>query len=312
MSASTPHPVPATSPSASTQPVEDAPRYLGSAQGNWFARIGWRHLVAWVAIAFSLFPIMFVVSAALNPLGQLSSTTLVPNAFSLDNFQKLLSTTPFTRWFVNSIVIAAVAGFLSMFLSALAAFAFSRYRFKGRRPGLMFLLLVQMFPQFLAMVAIYIMFTRITQLYPQIGFNTWWGLIILYMGGALGVNTWLMKGFFDTIPKDLDESAKVDGATHTQIFFGIIMPLVAPILAVTGLLSFIGTINEIIMANVFLTESDSKTLAIGLYGLIAGERNNNFGIFAAGTLLTAIPTVALFYALQKYIVGGLTAGAVKG
>ncbi len=176
----------------------------------------------------------------------------------------------------------------------------------------MFLLLVQMFPQFLAMVAIYIMFTRITQLYPQIGFNTWWGLIILYMGGALGVNTWLMKGFFDTIPKDLDESAKVDGATHTQVFFGIILPLVAPILAVTGLLSFIGTINEIIMANVFLTTADSKTLAIGLYGLIAGERNNNFGIFAAGTLLTAIPTVALFFALQKYIVGGLTAGAVKG
>ena len=121
-----------------------------------------------------------------------------------------------------------------------------------------------------------------------------------------------MKGFFDTIPKDLDESAKVDGATHAQIFFGIILPLVAPILAVTGLLGFIGTINEFMIANVFLTDPDSKTLAVGLYGLVSGERNNNFGMFAAGSLLAAIPTVALFQFLQRYIVGGLTAGAVKG
>jgi len=146
----------------------------------------------------------------------------------------------------------------------------------------------------------------------SIGFNTPWALIILYLGGALGVNTWLMKGFFDTIPKDLDESAKVDGATHAQIFFGIILPLVAPILAVTGLLGFIGTINEFMIANVFLTDPDSKTLAVGLYGLVSGERNNNFGMFAAGSLLAAIPTVALFQFLQRYIVGGLTAGAVKG
>lgn len=291
-------------------PVE--PTYLGSARGNWFAQVGWRHVVAWVAIVFSIFPILFVLSAAFNPLGTLSSTQLIPTSFSTGNFEKLLGTTAFSHWFVNSIIIALVAGFLSMFLSALAAYAFSRYRFKGRRPGLMFLLLVQMFPQFLAIVALYTMFTNITHLYPQIGFNTWWGLILLYMGGALGVNTWLMKGFFDTIPKDLDESAKVDGATHTQVFFGIILPLVTPILAVVGLLSFIGTMNEFLIANIFLTQADSKTLAVGLYGLVYGERNNNFGMFSAGTVLTAIPTVALFFALQKYIVGGLTAGAVKG
>lgn len=292
----------------------DIPRVVqhGSAKGGWLRQVGWRHLVALAAVVFSLFPIVFVVSAALNPLGTLDSTTLIPNNASLGNFSDLFARTKFANWFINSTVIALVSGAAAMFVSALAAFAFSRYRFKGRRPGLMFLLLVQMFPQFLAMVTIYIMFTTITDLYPAIGFNTWWGLIILYMGGALGVNTWLMKGFFDTIPKDLDESAKVDGATHTQVFFGIILPLVTPVLAVVGLLSFIGTINEFLIANIFLTDANSKTLAVGLFGLIAGERNNNFGMFAAGTLLTAIPTVALFYSLQKYIVGGLTAGAVKG
>lgn len=288
------------------------PKSLGSAQGSWFAQVGWRHLVALIAVAFSLFPILFVVSAALNPLGTLSSTSIIPTNFSFANFANLFNNTRFLNWFVNSIIIALVSAAAAMFTSALAAYAFSRYRFKGRRGGLMFLLLVQMFPQFLAMVTIYIMFTRISDLWPQIGFNTWWGLTLLYMGGALGVNTWLMKGFFDTIPKDLDESAKVDGATHTQIFFGIILPLVTPILAVVGLLSFIGTINEFLMANIFLTQAETKTLAVGLYGLIYGERNNNFGMFAAGTLITAIPTVALFFALQRYIVGGLTAGAVKG
>ncbi|MGW4295082.1 ABC transporter permease subunit, partial [Micromonospora chersina] len=139
-----------------------------------------------------------------------------------------------------------------------------------------------------------------------------WGLFLLYMGGALGVNTWLMKGFFDTLPRELDESATMDGATHAQVFFRIMLPLVAPILAVTALLSFIGTINEFMIANVFLTNTESKTLAVGMFGLVAGERNNNFGMFAAGTLLTAIPTVLVFQLLQRYIVSGLTAGAVKG
>jgi arabinogalactan oligomer/maltooligosaccharide transport system permease protein len=286
--------------------------YLGSAKGGWFKQVGWRHVVGVIALFFALFPIVFVVSAAINPLGTLSSTELIPTGAGLDNFSRLLRGTDFGSWFLNTLLVGIVAAVGSMFISACAAYAFSRYRFRGRKVGLLALLLVQMFPQFLAVVALYLMFTTITDYYPAIGFNTPWALILLYLGGALGVNTWLMKGFLDTVPKELDESAKVDGATHAQIFFGIILPLVAPILAVTGLLGFITAVNEFILANVFLTEPSSKTLAVGLYGLVAGERNNNFGVFCAGSLLTAIPTVALFQFLQRYIVGGLTAGAVKG
>jgi len=262
---------------------------------------------------FSLGPILFVVSSALNPLGTLSSSELVPSGVSLDNFTKLLRDTDFGRWFLNSVIIAGTASGVAVFVSALAAYVFSRRRFRGRRTGLLSLLLIQMFPQFLAVVAIFLMFATITDYWPAIGFNTWWGLVLLYLGGALGVGTWLMKGFFDTVPRELDESATVDGAGHAQVFFRILLPLVAPVLAVTGLLAFISTINEFIFANIFLTDSGAKTLSVGLWGLVAAEqRNTNFGMFCAGTLLTAIPTVLVFQLLQRYIVEGLTAGAVKG
>lgn len=296
-------------------------RYLGSAKGSWFRQVGWRHIVGVIALFFALFPILFVVSAAFNPLGTLSSTELIPTGASLENFRNLLEgrmpgtsvqRIRFGSWFANTLLIGVTAAVVSMFLSACAAYAFSRYRFVGRKVGLLSLLLVQMFPQFLAVVALYLMFTTISDLWPRVGFNTPWSLILLYLGGALSVNTWLMKGFLDTIPREIDESAKVDGATHGQIFFGIILPLIAPILAVTGLIGFITAVNEFLLASIFLTDLDSQTLAVGLYGLVAGERNNNFGVYCAGSLLTAIPIVALFQFLQRYIVSGLTAGAVKG
>ena len=197
-------------------------------KSRWFARVGWRHVVGVLAVAFSLFPILFVLSAALNPLGTLSSTELVPTGASLENFTNLFDRTAFGHWFLNSLIIAGGASFVSIFLSSLAAYAFSRMRFAGRRFGLLTLLLIQMFPQFLAIVAIFLIFTTVTDLWPVIGFNTPWGLFLLYMGGALGVNTWLMKGFFDTLPRELDESATMDGATHAQVFFRIMLPLVAP------------------------------------------------------------------------------------
>jgi arabinogalactan oligomer/maltooligosaccharide transport system permease protein len=279
---------------------------------KWFTSVGWRHLVGVLAVMFSLFPIVFVLSAALNPLGTLSSTEALPTGFTVDNFTNLFNRTAFGHWYLNSILIAGVASATAVFLSMLAAYAFSRMRFAGRRVGLLSLLLIQMFPQFLAVVAIYLLFTRIGEFWPGIGLNTPWGLILLYLGGALGVNTYLMKGFLDTVPKELDESATVDGASHAQVFFQITLPLVAPILAVTALLVFIGTINEFLLANVFLYQPNSKTLAVGLFGLISGERNNNFGMFCAGSILTAVPTVVVFQFLQRYIVSGLTAGAVKG
>ncbi|GAB3204931.1 sugar ABC transporter permease [Marinactinospora thermotolerans] len=285
---------------------------MGARVTRWARLTGWRHLLLVVALVFALFPVLFVVSAALNPLGTLSSSSLVPQGVSTANLERLFSDTPFGSWYLNSILISLANAAGTVFLCALAAYAFSRFRFIGRRTGLFGLLLVQMFPQFLAIVAIYLMFTDITEYWPEVGFDTPWGLMLVYLGGALSVNTWLMKGFFDTVPRELDESARVDGATHAQVFFRIMLPLVAPVLAIVGLLVFISTINEFLIASVFLRDPESKTVALGLYGLISGERNANFGIFAAGTLLISLPTMAVFWFLQRFIVEGLTSGAVKG
>ncbi|MGH8791741.1 MAG: sugar ABC transporter permease [Stackebrandtia sp.] len=281
--------------------------------GQWIREFGWRHLVAIGTVAFALIPIVFVLSAAFNPLGTLNSTSLVPtHGFSLNNLVDLFTKHPFGRWYANTVLIAVTAAFTSIFISSLAAYAFSRYRFRGRRVSLLALLLIQMFPQFLAIVAIFLIFGTVTEHWPVVGFNTPGGLMLLYMGGALGVSTWLMKGFFDTVPIALDESATMDGASHAQIYFRIILPLAAPIIAITGLLAFVGTMNDFIIASIFLTDNESKTLAVGLHSMVAGQnRDSQFGMFCVGTILTAIPTVAVFQMSQRYIVSGLTGGAVK-
>jgi arabinogalactan oligomer/maltooligosaccharide transport system permease protein len=198
-----------------------------------------------------------------------------------------------------------------VFLGALAAYSFSRMRFTGRRAGLLMLVLVQMFPQLLAVVAIFLLLNGISDIFPAIGLDTQIGLIMVYLGGALGVNTYLMYGFFNTIPASIDEAAKLDGAGHARIFFTIILRLVAPILAVVGLLSFVGTTNEFVIASIVLITPEKQTLAVGLYQFVSQEFSSNYSVFAAGAVLAALPVMALFLWLQKYIVGGLTAGSVK-
>ena len=294
-------------------PVRGSHRPGGAARfALWSRRLGWRHAVMWLVVAFAIFPVLFVVSAALNPLGTLSSAQLWPTGASLDNAVELFENTPFTTWYGNSLFFALSNAAVTVLLSALAAYAFSRMRFKGRRVGLIGLLVIQMFPQFLAIVAIYLMFSNIGEYYPAIGFDTRWGLLLVYLGGALSINTWLMKGFFDTVPKELDESAQMDGASHAQVFFRIMLPLVTPVLAIVGLLVFISTINEFLMASVFLRDTDAKTLGLGLYQLVASQRNANFGMFAVGAVMLSLPTLAVFWFLQRYITEGLTSGAVKG
>ncbi len=281
--------------------------------GRWFTEVGWRHVVGVLACLYALFPISYIVSASLNPLGNVVSTSMIPSSFSLVNFQALFNTPslPFTRWALNTILVCATVVFVQLLFSAMAAYAFSRFRFTGRRGGLLSLLLIQLFPQFLAAVALFTMVTEIGKVIPQLGLNTLPGYILVLTGGALG-QVWLIKGFFDALPRSLDEAAMIDGASHAQIFFKIILPLVTPILAVSGLLVFVGTIGEFLLASIFLTDTNNKTLATGLYGLIDGDRSNNLGVFAAGALLTAIPVMVLFLYLQRFIVGGITAGGVKG
>jgi arabinogalactan oligomer/maltooligosaccharide transport system permease protein len=280
---------------------------------RWWAEVGWRHIVAVVALVWALVPVLYLVSAALNPLGTLSSSHLIPNQVSLENFGDLFGNPnlPFPRWALNTVIVCVVVTLTQLLFSAMAAYAFSRFRFRGRRGGLLALLLIQLFPQILAAVALFTMVTEMGKAVPAIGLNTIPGYILVLLGGALG-QVWLIKGFFDSVPISLDEAAKIDGASHVQTFFRIILPLVQPILAISGLLVFIATISEFLLASLLLTDQNKKTIAPGLYGLIDADRSGNLGVFCAGSVLVALPVVALFLYLQRYIVGGITAGGVKG
>lgn len=282
--------------------------------GQWLARVGWRHLIAIIAVVYAAFPLVYVLSASLNPNGTLTGSNELFTSFSLANYQQLLSDSirPYGRWYVNTMVIATSTAIGTVLMGAMAAYSFSRMRFAGRRPGLMGLLLIQMFPQLLMVVAIFLLLSELGDVIPQLGIGSSLALIMVYLGGALGTNTYLMYGFFNTVPIALDEAAKVDGASHARIFFTIILRLVAPILAVVGLLSFVGTFNEYVVASVVLgNDPNANTLAIGLYQYVSSEFNTNWQVFAAGAVLASLPVLVLFLWLQKYIVSGLTVGAEK-
>ncbi|HYI75725.1 MAG TPA: sugar ABC transporter permease [Gaiellaceae bacterium] len=289
-----------------------------------FASDWWRYLVGLLAIAFAVFPILYVISSAFNAVDSLGSTGLIPREVTLDNFRAILSGSPgdegtseaaldvpYKNWYVNMIFVSGATALLSVFFGVIAAYAFARFRFKGRRMGMLSLLLIQMFPTFLAVVAIYLIVLRVGDIFPAIGLDTRVGLILVYLGGVLGVNTWLMKGFLDSIPDSLDESARVDGATPGQVFWAVILPLAAPVLAVVGLISYIFSINEFIIASVLLDSTDKFTMTVGLYGFINDKYAQQWGTFCAGVILAAIPVVILFFFLQRYFTEGVT-GAVKG
>jgi ABC-type maltose transport system permease subunit len=276
--------------------------------------IGIRLFVALILIIFSAFPILWVISASFNPTGSLATQTLIPAKFGLDNYRSLVTSGafPFWTWFGNSLKISITTSILSLAITTVAAYAFSRFRFKGRQFMLKAILLIQVFPGLLALVATFLMISQIGDVIPGLGLNTHASLILVYLGGAMGINIWLMKGFLDTIPRDIDESAMVEGASNWYIFTRLILPLLRPILVVIAILNYISTYGEFVLARVLLKSNEMYTLMVGLQIFAGAQFNQRWGIFAAGALIGALPIMIIYYALQDQIVGGLTVGAVKG
>lgn len=273
-----------------------------------------RIALAIVALFFALFPVVWIFSASINPSNSLVNQSLIPARASFDNYIELLESTafPYRTWLWNSIKLSTITTVLGVGMTALAAYAFSRFRFRGRRSLLQTILLVQFFPNFLNMVALFLILQQFGTYVPWLSLNTHGGLLLLYLGSVLGVNTWLMKGYFDAIPRDLDEAATIDGASSLQSFWYVILPLVRPILVVVGLLIFVGTYSEFVLARIMLQSRENYTLAVGLSLFIRDQYANRWGVFSAGALIGAIPVVVIFLALQRYLVSGLTAGSVKG
>jgi arabinogalactan oligomer / maltooligosaccharide transport system permease protein len=273
-----------------------------------------RILLAIVMLTFALFPVIWIISASFNPTGSLVGQPLIPENPTLDNYKQLFTSTvnPYPRWYANSLFVASLVTIFGTAITTLAAYAFSRFNFRSRRPLLQGILLIQVFPNFLNMVALFLILQQIGFYLPNFGLNTYGGLFLVYLGGTLGANTWLTKGYFDSIPRDLDEAATVDGASGWQVFSVVLLPLVRPILVVVALLTFIGTYSEYVLARVLLTDKYMYTMAVGLNQMVANQLSAQWGVFSAGAVLAALPTILLFMIFQRYLVGGLTTGAVKG
>lgn len=273
-----------------------------------------RWVIAIFLIIFAVFPVIWIVSASINPAGTLATQSLIPPNANLENYRELLTSDifPFKTWLWNSIKISTITTILSVSITTLAAYAFSRFRFSGRQNMLKGILLIQVFPSLLAMVAVFLLISQIGERIPWLGLNTHAGLIMVYLGGAMGINIWLMKGFFDTVPRAIDESAMVDGATHWQTFTQLLLPLMRPILVVVGILSFIGTYGDFVLARILLKSTEQYTLMVGLFIFTSGQFSQQWGQFTAGALMGALPIMIVYLVLQDQIVGGLTQGAVKG
>lgn len=281
---------------------------------KWFKEYGWRHLVGILFVFFAIYPILFVVTNSFADFANLANSKLIPDSFTLKHYKRLSgdSLVPYFRWLYNTYKVAIIASVFNVFLGTLAAYAFSRLQFKGRRASLLTLVIVQMFPAFLAFVAIYLLFFQISDILPFIGLGTHLGLILVYLGGSIGFNSWLIKGFMDTISPSLDEAAKVDGASDFQIFSKVILPLTRPILVVIFVITFIGIYSDYILAAIFLKDKNLWTVAVGINTVFVDDFNADWGVIAASSVLAAAPIASIFIFFQKQITGGLTAGSVKG
>lgn len=279
------------------------------------------HLFLILMVVVTIYPILLVLTIAFSGGQSLAISAVPEDATTADrlrailpwpehvstsNFESLFNEQPFARWLLNSVIIAAATTVLGVFLASTAAYAFSRFRFPGRRAGLMSFLVSQMFPGTLMLIALYIIIVQ----WLGLG-STYTGLVLIYTVTAIPFCVWMMKGYFDTIPKELEESALIDGASQAMIFFRIVLPLAKPAVAVTALFSFMTAWNEFIQAATFMNKEEMYTAPVGLRFFVGGF-SQQWGFFAAGSIVTAIPIMVLFMFLQKYLVSGLTAGAVKG
>ncbi len=281
------------------------------------------HLILIAIGIVVLLPIVLVISVSLSKGGSLK-TGLIPDDLSLDNWRYILgipyvnslgenvvSPYPIMLWLFNSLKVSVVSAVLMLTFSTTAAYSLSRFKFKGKESSLIFLMVMQMFPNMMAMVAFYFMLDFIGQGIPALGIDTHWGLILIYLGGT-PFNIWLLKGYFDTLPKSIEESARMDGCTHFQAFYKIVLPLCTPILSVIGLLTFISTFSDFILPSILLKSQNQMTFAVGIQIFVSESFASRWGQFAAASVLGALPVSLLFFSIHKYIVNGLSHGGVKG
>ncbi|GAB3232054.1 sugar ABC transporter permease [Glycomyces halotolerans] len=264
------------------------------------------HLELAVVAAIVIFPLLWVVGSSLGPGGGLANATPIPENAGLDNYVHLFTRTDYGRWYLNSLYVATLNMAGSVILSALCGYVFSRVRFRGRKAGLLSILILQMFPTFLTAIAVYMLFLNFGLL------DSLTGLALVSISAALPYNIWLMKGYTDNLPTSLDEAAAIDGAGRITIFRKIVLPLMVPMLTFVAITQFTMPWMDFILPRLLLQSPDKQTVALGLFQMITDQYQNDFTTFAAGAVVLAVPITILYIVLQKYLVTGASAGAEKG
>ena len=265
-------------------------------------------LISWAILI--ILPLSEMILSSFNGAQEKNIILNAKFIFSLKHFEYLFTKTLFLRWVFNTIYIAVSTAVLTLLVVSFTGYVYSRFRFKGRKQSLMAIMLIQVIPAFGGIVAYFTMHQILTSIFPF--FTRQMTLILIYSIGGIAGNTFILKGYLDSISTELDEAAKIDGCSNMQIYRLIIMPIARPMLAIIALWSFIGPFMDYLLPKVLLTNPKSYTLAAGLFTLIQDQRTMRQPVFAAGGLLTAIPIVLLFSVLQKELVSGLASGSVKG
>jgi arabinogalactan oligomer/maltooligosaccharide transport system permease protein len=255
---------------------------------------------------FVLYPLVYVVSAAFSPGTGIASVNIIPfgDGFTVKHFVRLFTETLYGRWFLNTLYIATSTSLLTVLITSIAAYAYSRFNFSLKKPFLMSYLILQIFPSFVGMVAIYVILLRIN------GLDTLWGLVLVYVAGNLPYNTWLVKNYMDTVSRNLDEAARIDGAGHFRIFFSIMLPVAKPVISFLAITSFTAPWMDYIFPRMVLRSVEKQTLALGLFGFVT-DKKNEFTTFAAGSLIVAIPFIIFFLLSQRFMVNSFSGAAVK-
>lgn len=269
----------------------------------------WGYLAVALLVLISLwviYPLIYLISGAFAPGSSIAQLTVVPfqDGFTLEHFKYLFERTDYFQWFLNTLYVAVMTTVTTVIVAALSAYVFSRFRFTMKKQMMMAMLILQIFPSIVGMVAMYVILLRMNAL------DTLWGLVLIYLAGNIPYNTWMVKSYVDTVPRSLDETARIDGASHFQIFSKVVMPVAKPILVFLAISSFSAPWMDFIFPKMVLRSSEKMTLAIGLFGFVT-EKKNDFTVFAAGSLLIAIPFILFFVFSQNLIVTSLGGGAVK-
>lgn len=252
-----------------------------------------------------LYPVIWIIGSAFNQGASLASATAIPKNPTIKNFIRLLEETDYKKWYLNTLTIAVVNMLVSVTLVGTMGYVFARLKFAGKKVGLLTILILQMFPSFMGMIAIYVLFLNFGLLNQPLA------LVIIYSAGQIPYNTWLIKGYLKNISLSLDEAAQIDGASKLQIYTKVILPIMFPILTFVAITQFMAPWFDYILPSFIISSTSKKTLAVGLYELINTQTNTNFTMFAAGAVLVAVPIAILYLFLQKYLIEGLSAGANK-